>query len=251
DETLAEDLGCVSASAVRGKDAVTDVPTFAFEEGVRDRVADRRAPDDHALHLGNQERGGDVVSREFRADAPRGQPVEVFRPRHARRVPKPEREPVGHHRPVRRVELVLVVETRRPQSKLHARVFNANVVLVAERGAGKLSTRVEEVRMARTAVGWRSHSGWAVFVAVRGPAAFPQVLARRRIELVNDSLPRQPYHAIAEQGLSLRAVEALIARVEKVALDAAVASTESVRDECGIDAVGVVGRVRVVPDELE
>jgi hypothetical protein len=105
--------------------------------------------------------------------------------------------------------------------------------------------------MARTAVGWRSHSGWAVLVAVRGPAAFPQVLARRRIELVNDSLPRQPYHSIAEQGLSLREGEALITRVEKMALDAAVAATESLRDECGIDAVGVVGRVRVVPDELE
>jgi hypothetical protein len=105
--------------------------------------------------------------------------------------------------------------------------------------------------MARTAVGWRSHSGWAVLVAVRGPAAFPQVLVRRRIELVSDSLPRQPYHSIAERGLSLRAGEALIARVEKMALAAAVASTESVRDECGIDAVGVVGRVRAVPDALE
>jgi len=103
----------------------------------------------------------------------------------------------------------------------------------------------------RTALGWRSHSGWAVLVAVRGPSAFPQVLVRRRIELVDDSLPRQPYHAIAEEGLSLRAGEALIERVEKMARAAAVASTESVRDECGVDAVGVVGRVRAVPDELE
>jgi len=103
----------------------------------------------------------------------------------------------------------------------------------------------------RTALGWRSHSGWAVLVAVRGPAAFPQVLVRRRIELVDDSLPRQPYHAIAEEGLSLRAGEALIERVEKMARAAAVASTESVRDECGVDAVGVVGRVRAVPDALE
>ena len=34
-------------------------------------------------------------------------------------------------------------------------------------------------------------------------------------------------------------------------LEAAVASTESVRDECGVDTVGVVGRVRAIPDELE
>src|SRR4051794_3076468 len=105
--------------------------------------------------------------------------------------------------------------------------------------------------MARTAVGWRSHSGWAVLVAVRGPVSFPAVLARRRIELVDDSLPRQPYHAIAEQGLSLPAGQALIARVEKAALAAAVAATESLRDECGVDAVGVVGRVRAIPDDLE
>jgi hypothetical protein len=105
--------------------------------------------------------------------------------------------------------------------------------------------------MARTAVGWRCHSGWAVLVAIRGSASAPNVLTRRRIELVNDSLPRQPYHAIAEQGLSLRDGEALIARVEKMARAAAVASTEAIRDECGVDAVGVVGRVRRVPDELE
>jgi hypothetical protein len=105
--------------------------------------------------------------------------------------------------------------------------------------------------MARTAVGWRSHSGWAVLVAVRGPVSFPQILARRRIELVNDSLPRQPFHAIAEEGLSLRAGKALIARVEKTARAAAIAATESVRDECGVGVVGVVGRVRVIPDDLE
>src|SRR5205823_6542284 len=110
---------------------------------------------------------------------------------------------------------VFVVETQRPQSKVHARVSTRVC-------SGKLSSRCEEVRMARTAVGWRSHSGWAVLVAVRGPAAFPQVLVRRRIELVTDSLPRQPYHSIAEQGLSLRAGEALIARVEKMARAAAV-----------------------------
>jgi hypothetical protein len=119
------------------------------------------------------------------------------------------------------------------------------------RRPGKLWSLGEEVRMARTAVGWRSHSGWAVLVALRGPVSFPQILARRRIELVDDSLPRQPYHAVAEEGLSLRAGEALIARVEKTARAAAIAATESVRNECGVDVVGVVGRVRVIPDDLE
>jgi len=103
----------------------------------------------------------------------------------------------------------------------------------------------------RTALGWRSHSGWAVLVAVREPASSPEVLARQRVELVDESLPRQPYHAIAEGGLTLRAGRALIARVEKMALKAALAATESTLDECGIEAVGVVGRVRRIPDELE
>src|SRR5712691_6643972 len=103
----------------------------------------------------------------------------------------------------------------------------------------------------RTAVGWRSHSGWAVLVAVREPASSPEVLARRRVELVDGSVPKQPYHSIAERGLSLRAGEALITRVEKMALAAAVAATESVLEEFVVDAVGVIGRIRRIPDELE
>lgn len=103
----------------------------------------------------------------------------------------------------------------------------------------------------RTAIGWRSHSGWAVLVAVREPASSPEVLARRRVELVDGSLPRQPYHAIAEQGLSLRAGEALIARVEKMALASAVAATESVLEAGAVDAVGVVGKTRRIPDDIE
>jgi hypothetical protein len=90
-----------------------------------------------------------------------------------------------------------------------------------------------------------------VLVAVREPASSPEVLARRRVELVDGSLPRQPYHSIAEEGLSLRAGQALITRVEKMALAAAVAATESVLEAGAVDAVGVVGRVRRIPDDLE
>jgi len=103
----------------------------------------------------------------------------------------------------------------------------------------------------QSALGWRSHSGWAVLVAVREPASSPEVLARRRVELVDGSLPRQPYHAIAERGLSLRAGEALIERVEKTALATAVAATASVLEAGALDAVGVVGRTRRIPDDLE
>jgi hypothetical protein len=100
-------------------------------------------------------------------------------------------------------------------------------------------------------MGWRSHSGWAVLVVVREPSSSPSVLVRRRIELVDESVPRQPYHAIVESGLTMRSASALIARVEKMSVAAAVAATESVIDEFAVKAVGVVGRRRNVPDDLQ
>lgn len=104
--------------------------------------------------------------------------------------------------------------------------------------------------MSRTALGWRSHSGWAVLVVVREPTSSPGVLVRRRIELVDASLPRQPYHSIVENGLSIDAASALIDSVRDKSIAAAVAATESVLDEFAVTAVGVAGRMRNVPDDL-
>ena len=46
------------------------------------------------------------------------------------------------------------------------------------------------------ALGCRSHSGWAAVVALAGPAASPQVIDRRRIEICDTGLrgSKQPYH---------------------------------------------------------
>jgi hypothetical protein len=66
----------------------------------------------------------------------------------------------------------------------------------------------------RAAIGVRVHSGWAALVAVAGPAGSPEVIERRRLELVEGSLPKQPYHA-AEAMLGkvgLGAAEDLITR---------------------------------------
>ena len=52
----------------------------------------------------------------------------------------------------------------------------------------------------RTGIGIADHSGWAVLVAVGGDAAAPQLILRRRLRLVDERLPRQVYHAVAEQG---------------------------------------------------
>lgn len=58
--------------------------------------------------------------------------------------------------------------------------------------------------MVHAALGLRAHSGWAVLVAITGPARAPNILDRRRIELIDASAPgsAQPYHAAAEMELS-------------------------------------------------
>src|SRR5262245_31200754 len=52
----------------------------------------------------------------------------------------------------------------------------------------------------RTALGFRSHSGWAVLIAVSGTLDSPRILERRRIVIADVELSgsRQPYHAAAE-----------------------------------------------------
>lgn len=105
--------------------------------------------------------------------------------------------------------------------------------------------------MPQTALGWRCHSGWAVAVVARGSPKTPVVLDRQRIELLDNRLPRQPYHVAAEDGLDLSAAESLIGRVGKRAAEAAGAAIAAAVAEFGIGAVGVVGGGRIIPDALE
>jgi hypothetical protein len=106
----------------------------------------------------------------------------------------------------------------------------------------------------RAAIGCRDHSGWAVFVAVGGDPAQPQILARERIALVEDRLPRMAYHAALDCEIE-RAAE-LVAEVERAAEQGAAASIESIRrrlHDDGHDVVGVAiaaGRT-AVPTDLE
>ena len=79
---------------------------------------------------------------------------------------------------------------------------------------------------ARAALGFRSHSGWAVLVAVGGPRAEPVAVLRRRLELSRHT-PRQPFHAA--EGRPFPAAEALVRRsTEEAALLAADAVGEAV-----------------------
>ena len=49
----------------------------------------------------------------------------------------------------------------------------------------------------KAAIGLRAHSGWAALVALAGPAATPEVVARRRIEIADPGIrgSKQPFHA--------------------------------------------------------
>jgi hypothetical protein len=64
--------------------------------------------------------------------------------------------------------------------------------------------------MQSAAIGFRDHSGWAMVIVLGGAVERPAVLHREHIQLLPASLPRQPYHAVAEQG----APQAVIAEVE-------------------------------------
>ena len=94
------------------------------------------------------------------------------------------------------------------------------------------------------AIGFRCHSGWAVMVTVTGSVRAPRVLDRRRVELLDASLPRQPYHAVAEHG----AARTIIADVEDAARKAASDLVRAVDDAV---AVGVVAAERSLPDNLD
>jgi hypothetical protein len=109
--------------------------------------------------------------------------------------------------------------------------------------------------MSTAALGWRSHSGWAALVAVGGSPQSPIVLYREKVELLGEPLPRQPYHAAAENGLSLDEAAELIARVERAATLAARAATESVvaalkRAERRTVGAGLVAASRRIPAGL-
>lgn len=52
----------------------------------------------------------------------------------------------------------------------------------------------------QAAIGFRDHTGWAIAVVLAGESGDPRFVHRERMELVDSSLPRQVYHAVAEDG---------------------------------------------------
>src|SRR2546422_5842261 len=89
------------------------------------------------------------------------------------------------------------------------------------------------------ALGFRAHSGWAALVVVAAPSRSPAVIVRRRIELVDLGIPRQPYHAA--QKLDLKEAEEVVRRCTETARLLARRAFRAVIDDLrgkGHDVVG-------------
>src|SRR4051812_24785530 len=96
----------------------------------------------------------------------------------------------------------------------------------------------------RIGIGISDHTGWAVLFAVGGDARRPDVLLRRRLQLVDPQLPRQVYHAIAEEGRPRTLVREVVASVDRECrreLEAALADLDVTGGDAGIAIPGVPG----------
>lgn len=93
--------------------------------------------------------------------------------------------------------------------------------------------------MSEAALGVRSHSGWAILVAVAGPTAEPAIIARQRIELTGEGHPKQPYHAA--EPLKLKEADALIRRCREASRALALRSFRAAIGRLRRDGHEVVG----------
>jgi hypothetical protein len=98
------------------------------------------------------------------------------------------------------------------------------------------------------AVGFATHSGWAVAVTAGvGDDGHLAVVDRRRVTLLGDDLPRMAYHAAAE--LDADAAERLVASVDASIADYArdVVGELVAAADVAVAGVAVVGRPREIP----
>jgi hypothetical protein len=90
-------------------------------------------------------------------------------------------------------------------------------------------------------MGFRSHSGWAALVVVKGPLQAPTAAARTRIELADPAIPgsKQPYHA-AEK-LPFNQAEKLVTRCVAASRSLARQALQTAIDGARQDGHAVVG----------
>ena len=101
----------------------------------------------------------------------------------------------------------------------------------------------------QAAVGFATHSGWAVAVTAGvGDDGHLAVVDRRRVTLIDDELPRMAYHAAAE--LDGDAAERLVASVDAAIADharAVVGELSTAPADVTVVGVAVVGQPREIP----
>lgn len=79
--------------------------------------------------------------------------------------------------------------------------------------------------MAKAALGFRAHTGWAAAVAIAGAPSSPVVFDRRRIDLRGETIPFEAYHVASH--LDLPQAEDLVRGASEVAIALA---TEAMRE---------------------
>jgi hypothetical protein len=91
-----------------------------------------------------------------------------------------------------------------------------------------------DVAMARTPVvaGVTDHNGWAVFVCVSAKDGAPEVVDRRRVELIEPGLPNQPYEHDT-LGLNTAEAERLVREVRESAGHCAERALSRLRSSLG------------------
>jgi hypothetical protein len=111
---------------------------------------------------------------------------------------------------------------------------------------------VGEVELVGAAVGFATHSGWAVGLVVELGGGHLRVHDRRRIDLISPDLPRQAYHAAAElpSDAGVEVAAEVVAAVDRSIAEHARQALTAIQTyvDLSLVAVGVVGRPRQIPD---
>jgi hypothetical protein len=95
-----------------------------------------------------------------------------------------------------------------------------------------------------TALGFRTHTGWAVMCAVRAGSP-PTLVSRTRVQMCPTTVPADAYHAAAADRDDLKKAEKLISRVVAASVKGARAAIRGAGDE--VVAVALVNEPRDLP----
>ena len=102
--------------------------------------------------------------------------------------------------------------------------------------------------MRRTPVvaGVSDHSGWAIFVCIAAEKGAPAVIDRRRVELIDPGLPKQPYEHDT-LNLTAAAAEELVREVRESAVQCSERALSRLRRELGAAREVVSIALRTAP----